>query len=353
MNASIQFLLENGGPVIRYRTLKELCDDADSGQTEEAFQAVLAFPETQKRLERLKTQNIFAVHGGVYEIFETSLPLVVDFGITKSSGVLDQYMNLSDMIRAYNTEIQDYMQKVYTKTYIYPHFLRAGFRDEDLIDFCVNRIDTVYSFIKDFDYEIYDNSPKPKSLSPSFQRAKRLKKELYNNKTHDFSLPQIYDIVAMAGVYEDIGREMKEKIDAIVHYVVSAAYNQTVEFNYGILRVNGRYKAVGWDCLLPSFADIPDVSLYALTLQRMEIFSHFSRIADNTWFKHNLEFLEGFRTDDGTYLLPEEYLKENNHHWLLGNHMGLGENRKKQEKWRELESTFWILKLKKNAGLSD
>lgn len=351
LNKAIQFLLDNAGPVIRYRTLKELCNDADNNSIMEAFQEVVAFSETQKRLERLKNQNIFAVHGGTYDIFETSLPMVVDFGVTCSSGVLDKYFKVSDIIHAYNTEIDDYMQKVYTKTYIYPHFLKAGFRNPELIDFCINRINYVYSFIKDFNYEIYDYSPKPKRLSPSFQKAKRLKNSLYDSKTHDFSLPQIYDALAMASIYREMDTDVKLRIEAIANYIVTDEYNQTVEFNYGILKVNGRYKAVGWDCLVPNFAVITDNSLYSISLQRMEIFSQIYSMVNNTWFRRNLDFLEGFLTTNGTYIFPEEYLKENNHHWLLGNHMGLGENRKKQEKWCELESTFWMLKIKKNVGI--
>lgn len=72
----------------------------------------------------------------------------------------------------------------------------------------------------------------------------------------------------------------------------------------------------------------------------MEIFSQISSIVKNTWFRRKLDFLEEFLTTNGTYIFSEEYLKANNYHCLLGNHMGLRENRKKQENWCELESDF-------------
>jgi len=35
-------------------------------------------------------------------------------------------------------------------------------------------------------------------------------------------------------------------------------------------------------------------------------------------------------------------------YWILGAYMGLGENRRRRV-WGELESTFWMMKIKKNS----
>lgn len=57
-----------------------------------------------------------------------------------------------------------------------------------------------------------------------------------------------------------------------------------------------------------------------------------------------MRHLEGFETDQGTYIFPKRYLTDNKStgYWVHGSRMGLGENRRHRQ-WREIESTFWML----------
>ena len=65
------------------------------------------------------------------------------------------------------------------------------------------------------------------------------------------------------------------------------------------------------------------------------------------WFKERMNHLEEFRTGKGTYLFPKNYMQEKPQgYWVNGFHMGLGENRRKKPAL-ELESTFWMVKIKK------
>ena len=100
MDNAINWLLDNAGLVIKYRTLKELCENVDKTELENIFKKVLELPETKKRIERLKEStndtNIYNTHGGRYDFFETSLPMVLDFGLTKETG-LDKYININEI----------------------------------------------------------------------------------------------------------------------------------------------------------------------------------------------------------------------------------------------------------------
>jgi hypothetical protein len=345
MDNTISWLLENASPVIKYRTLKELCENINKTTLDSAFQDVLTFSETQKRLERLKNSDIYNTHGGRYEFFDTSLPMVVDFGITKETG-LDKYINVDEIIQAYKTNIndEDEVIKMMQKINMYPHFIRAGYRNKEIIDFFTRRIEIIYDFTKNMDWNIYEDK---KFYHTKFLNDHRiLKAELYT-QNHEFRLPLIYDIIGLKELYYFVSDEIKDKISVIIKYIDSPEYNR-FDFHYGIIKLDKKYHAVGWDCMLPNYHK--DVNTdYSLLLQRLELYSHFPIILKGKWFNDNIELLEKFKTARETYILPKEYLRETNKHWLLGNHMKLGENKKAAP--QELESTFWVLKIKKNAGL--
>jgi hypothetical protein len=64
-----------------------------------------------------------------------------------------------------------------------------------------------------------------------------------------------------------------------------------------------------------------------------------------------MDYLESYCTNNGTYIFPRSHLQERAiGYWVTGAYMGLEENRRKNMAI-ELESTFWMLKIKKTAGL--
>jgi len=80
----------------------------------------------------------------------------------------------------------------------------------------------------------------------------------------------------------------------------------------------------------------------------MVLGARFASARNSQWFKEGLERLEGYRTPQGTYSFPRDLLieKKNSYFFYGGAHMGLGEDRR-LAKVLELESTFWMMKIKK------
>ena len=119
---------------------------------------------------------------------------------------------------------------------------------------------------------------------------------------------------------------------------------QAFPFGYGILREpdrRNRYHAMGWDCVLPLITD----TLTAPVLHRMELLAAFPIAWESQWFQKGLALLDLYQDETGMYVLPKTALWEKEACWLLGNHMGLGENRRKKE-WNMIEGTFRVLRMK-------
>ena len=88
-----------------------------------------------------------------------------------------------------------------------------------------------------------------------------------------------------------------------------------------------------------------------MLVYRLELMSNVPSARKHPWFQESIERLEQYRTDQDTYIFPRSFLQERpSGYWVTGAYMGLEQNRRKKAAL-ELESTFWMLKIKKNAQL--
>ena len=72
---AINWLMENAEAVVRYRTQTELMDIIEKEQLQENLTAVLALPQTLKRMDLLRNINYSRVHGSDSTYLETILPM--------------------------------------------------------------------------------------------------------------------------------------------------------------------------------------------------------------------------------------------------------------------------------------
>ena len=81
-------------------------------------------------------------------------------------------------------------------------------------------------------------------------------------------------------------------------------------------------------------------------LMVMEILAVFDQGKTCPWFQTNLAQLENYRSTDGRYSLPKDFMieKKDSYYLYQGAHMGLGENRRKKS-WVEIESTFRVMNI--------
>lgn len=107
---------------------------------------------------------------------------------------------------------------------------------------------------------------------------------------------------------------------------------------------------MGWDPKYPGWFDLPSYMETGNVPKLLFFAQYISKypIAKKTkWFSDLLNYIEKYRTENGTYLFPVTWLKESTGYAVLGHHMSFGENRKKKN-WREIESTFYVQLLQKD-----
>jgi len=328
-----EWLMEAASPVIRYRTLVEIMQTTDKTLIQDTLTELLALPQTQKRLDSLANLDCSRIHGANGTYLENVLPMLGDYGLHYSMESFDQ---ASKRIYELVPTISD---KGYDKLVAYPILLRAGFPLDGLLDYAIERINTIYDFTRHMNYDIYDDVADYPRVPKAFRNRPVIKPAVASSEA--IRLPLIYDMVMLAAVYARVPAEMQMKIDNIVDYVISNDYD-TVKIGYGILcAAPNKYYVMGWDCLKPFNSN----RYYAnQNFQRLLLYAQFPTAIKTKWFSHAVDYMAQFRTSAGTYIFPTSFLGEWNGNWVLGAHNSLAENRRKKA-WVEIESTFYMRKL--------
>jgi len=330
---SVEWLTANASPVIQYRTQLELMEVSED-KLQNNLADVLALSQTQKRLTLLKYMNYNRTHGSDSTHLENILPMLCDFGLHYGIDAFNCEIKSLDEISAIVTD------KNYDKLIAYPFLLRSKFPLEGLLVFAVERINTIYDFTKNMDFDIYDDISDYKGVPKNFQDRPIIKPDIACG-WGKIRLPLIYDIVMFAAIYEGVSLALKIKIDNIVAYILSSEYD-IVEPMYGILAAEHRkYYAMGWDCKKP-FNDGQNYTYP--NLHRLLLYAEFPTVVKSNWFQNAVGYLTQYKTANGTYVFPSEYLREADSNWVLGSRMSLAENRRKKQ-YAEIESTFYMLKL--------
>lgn len=329
---STDWLLDNGNPVVRYKTHTEILNTCNDSLLQKIMDEVLELPQTQKRLLLLKNLDFSKTHGSPSMYLENTLPMLNDYGIYYGSTAFVEQINNIDKVF---TIILD---SEYDKHIAYPFLLRSKFPNAELHEFANKRISEMYDFTEQKNYNIYDDVANYKNIPVNFRDRPIVKPGL--------ALPLIYDIVMMAAVYKQSPAIINTKIDNIIEYVISPEYDVVVPM-YGIRFASpNKYYAMGWDCKKP-FNDKQDFS--NPNLHRLLLYSSFPNVVKTAWFQNAIDYLTQFKTSSGTYIFPKEYLVEADGNWVLGVRMSLAENRRKKQ-WAEIESTFYMNKLFSNMN---
>ncbi len=342
------WLIEHGGPIVRYLTIREsvssleVSDDMGSG--------LMRSEVVRCWMDRLTGSTGFSdIHGSRDTCFENVLGKLSLFGMRKGIGEFDRrcrpYMSLLENDRKALNVLE-----VFRRTIVASLLAVAGYLDSAVVrDLIMERLDTVFEFVRNVDYSIYVDKKKFKGIPRAFRNHPVIDPDLYVNGK--FALPWIYDIFAFRALdfYTD-DESTRHKIGVVISYVMHPDYQRLHE-GYGlVLNGKNRYNVMGWDVWLPGYDGLhhDDFKMGCL-VQRIELLSVFPGVVSSSWFIRNFDHLEGFVTEKGTYRFPGYYIKEKkNSYFMTGAHMGLGENRR-QKSAIEIESSFWMYKTMRNV----
>ena len=257
---SVDWLLENGGPVIRYRTATELMSPSDSIDIGQLREALLQSQLARTWLERfIPGRGINDLHGSKSTTFENVMGKLTDLGCSQGMTALD---NQTEPFRQWlqnNAERPSrHIFDLFCRTLIAAFLARAGYTDEPAVGTVLkNRLETVYDFTRLGSYDIYIDPADYPRMPRSFQRSSLLNPAL-SRDGDNLSLPWTYDIIGLAAYLPECGTEDDwAKANTIINYILNDQY-QKLPPGYGVIRsVNGRYYGMGWSVHLPAFFGTP------------------------------------------------------------------------------------------------
>ena len=342
---AIEYLLAKGNVAVRYRVMTELLDNAGSEDIHKLQSELIISERYVKLIDCLKKRKEY--HGATIYAIENSLNMLVDMGCVYDSGFdeFDQVVKeIADEVR--NKQIDNnHVLRYLTHIVAISSLLRAGIYDDYLMEFVKDRIGTIYDFAVQKRYDIYDDISKYKGIPKSFQNRPIICPDLYENGK--FCFPLEYDIYGFAYVYQKQPADLQDKIDNIIEYIMDNKF-QSIEDGYGVLYGQKGYWAMGWD---PKPTVLSKEFSYNPILLKMDLLGRFFISVNSEWFAQAVELINRYVDADGIYKFPKNYLTEKDSCWILGNHMGLGENRR-QKNALTIEGTFRALKILKIADMT-
>jgi hypothetical protein len=352
----IEWLFGCGGPVIRYRTARELFENREGVDFGQLAGDLIDSHLVGVWLERLSvgSTEFVDLHSSKATAYENVMGKLIQLGCHRGIKPFDRktqpfYTWLGSNESPNLLDWTSFKRKV-----VGSFLVAAGYHHVAAVrGFLADRLDTLWRFTREMNFDIYADRSQYSGIPKGFHDKPLVKPKLY--KDGEEFLPSIYDIVALASYPNDLlSTNTMRKIDSVIEYILHPKYQAFPE-GYGLMKAGKRkYYAMGWSVHLPGYHPVREKRPGDnLLIQRLVLMSNFPSATNHPWFQRSIRNLESYHTNRGTYIFPRAYLNERiSGYWVTGAYMGLEENRRKKIAL-ELESTFWMLKIKKNAGLLD
>lgn len=351
--APIPWLLDNGGPAIRYRTATELQDDPSGRDVAQLAADLLASSMAQTWLDRVgQPGNLSAFHGSHPEAFENAAYKLADLGLHAGMAPLDERVapclhwlaeHAASMARVPHGF--DAFEAVLVAAPLAWMGYGEGAEASETLRLCLaRRLDTLYTLAQTGNHAIYIDQDTFGDFPNNPFRKKPLVDPQFNGR-----LPSIHDIYALAHYPPDmLDAVARRKIEAVIAYILHPDY-QALREGYGVIRTGPRrYFSMGWSVHLPGYdgLDFGDGPA-ARFVQRLELMAHFPVARAHRWYRESLAHLETFRTAEDVYRFPARYLPEASRgYWVKGAAMRL-EDKRRRRIALTLDSTFRMATLQR------
>ena len=356
----IGWLLEQGGPAIRYRTALELAAIEPCGSDAESLKEDLLRDSTIQRWlgnlhsyedmveRRNRGEGLGAggrscfMHGSTDKNLEIVLPKLGQLGLRAGMPALDhrarswRRLLVAEVEEDYDTlypHVDDFLSRVYAyydrRLILATSLVLAGYRDPGIERVFVTRLAAISGVMQQAGYGLFED-PTRVRINPRAWAMHTLKGELYAGG--NIKMPYVHDVLGWGMLYWTASAEVRASIDAAVRWMLAPCY-QELPYNCGYIQCpDGRGKSVGHKLNLAGYFghDRPDFDPQALVLRCWQM-ALLPAARSHPWLQSSLEHLEQFATGRGTYLFPSRYLTEarDRGYWVLGARMGLGEDRRR------------------------
>lgn len=338
----VDWLLEEGGASVHFRTLVDLVRHNDMLKVSCALDDLINSPLVKLWLSRLGEGLSFkSLHSGRPDAFENTVGKLVQLGMRAG---LQPFDNLTLKYRAWLTDnLSGNERRVGPfKRLILASFLSyAGYHDTTTVNGLLQcRLNTVHRFATQGDLSNIYASPERQRQVPGSYSSHRLIRAGLRGK-HGLALPYVHDLLGFGSSQQLLRNPVQRvKLGQILDMIMSDEY-QSLPRDYGVMETAGIYRVIGWSIHLPELV----AERGAEMLMMMELLAPFERGRESVWFKDAWHILEMQKTERDTYRFPTHWLRDQpSGYWINGAYMALG--RRRTNPIIEQESTFRVLWLK-------
>ncbi|MFW9976187.1 MAG: hypothetical protein ACFFDQ_13030 [Candidatus Thorarchaeota archaeon] len=347
------WLLDNGGPIIRFRTLVDIFEEQDVGIVSRALKDMMESSEVAKWLDLIEHRiELNDVHSSKPSAFENVIGKLVQLGWRAG---LQPFDNKTLFFRVWLSENVDKepvaAHEIFKRTLVASVLAHAGYHMVEAVRKQVlSRLNTIHNGTENLDLsQIYVDKSDYQGIPNELASHDLVDPQLYPGQ--QFALPWIHDIYAFGHLNLVLENgQHREKAEQILDMILTPKY-QNLPRSYGIAKYGTRYYVLGWAAHLPGYSNAPEGKSFAEMLVALDALAPFTCIKKSPWFQNSMKFLETLRTESGIYAFPEEWLPERKKgYWIGGEYMAF-DARRGQSNATELESTFHVLSIRKRAGL--
>jgi hypothetical protein len=335
----ILWLLENGGPAIRYRTAAELMDSPVGIDLDRLTTDLLQSAMVRQWLDRIGLPGgLNSLHGSRPEAFENVCAKLCELGLR--AGMLTEF---DDKMQPFRRHLAEW-NETWGRPLLASCLNWAGYDDEAVLACLSERLEQMYALAQSGTYAIYIDQDTFGDFPAAFRKRHLVNPDFYDG------LPSIWDVYALAHWPEVLRNDETElRIDEVIAYILHPDY-QALEEGYGVMRAGKRrYYSMGWSIHLPGYEKSGSSLPEYMHVQRLELMAHFAVARQSQWFQDCVRHLAEFQTALGTYRFPGRYLREGTSgYWVTGAYMRLEENRRVRRSL-ELDSTFRMALIDKLA----
>jgi len=308
----IQWLIENGGPSIKLNLMNEGLISENAYDTNELVNELLQIEKVKTALtyfdkfkdyQSMRPAPYNDLHGFIHNCYEDCYEMFMRFFINLG---FRAGMPIFDEKVAYMREVYRYLM---TKDEGYwPNvimlMLEAGFYEDDMLDATNEFLDRIYQTAKAQCFDIYETDPEKirHSKLPKIWKDKPILKEIHVDG--ELLLPTIYHINYIVNLYKYVNDEtIKEKIETVIKYILHPEY-QKFRGDYGYGWFSKAYYACSGGVSLPLYEYDEFTNMHHKA--GLELMSHSPVALGSEWFIKCIDYMEKFKTERGTYILPED-----------------------------------------------
>ena len=350
---TLEWLLETGGPAVRWLTLTSVYPDPAPRAVDAAQQALLNAPHVRLWLDRI--DGVTQFHNSGNNCLENVAGKLAEFGLRRGMGDLDVRLAPFRAWIAHPDRATDRgMMAELNRVLCLVHLLRLGYNDDAIREHALARLETIHRVAASGRCDVL--LPEDPADLPKAYRGRHRVVDPWFTPGGACALPDVHDLHMLAAFPEDwLTAPLAKMVDTVVQYVLTEEY-QALPRGFGYVRDDSlsppRYYVLGWNAALPGYRGALERSNQEYFVLSLEMMVAFPTARSHRWFRESLARLDEHRIDRGSWLLPRAWLPEKSvAYWVAGGHMGLEQYRRSKAAI-ERESTLRVLRLLQRLGRS-